>query len=69
MFFVVEREGKREKMIIGIFGFGFLSKNGRFLTQNCFQKNLLELFFSSLFGPRCQKRKFWTPAKKEEKID
>ena len=40
VFFVVEREEKRQKkMITGISGFVYLSKNGRFVTQNCFPKN------------------------------
>ena len=40
--FVVEREKRAKKMITGIPGFGFfLSKNGRFVTHNCFSKNAL----------------------------
>ena len=40
VFLVVEREEKgKKKMITGIYEFGFfLSKNGRFVTQNCFSK-------------------------------
>ena len=40
MFFVVEREeAGTNTMITGIYDFGFfLSKNGRFVTHNCFSK-------------------------------
>ena len=36
--FVVEREEHRQKMRTGISGFGFLSKNGRFVTHTSFSK-------------------------------
>ena len=48
------------------FRFGFLSKNGRFVTGNCFSEIglLKHLFYSvfgcALFGPSCQKRAYWT---------
>ena len=36
--FLLLPEKKRQKMITGISGFVYLSKNGRFVTQNCFSK-------------------------------
>ena len=74
MFFVVVREEKGKKMIAGISGFGFFwSKNGRFVTQNCFPQNgLLKPLFYSVFWVRAflaklsKKGKFWTPTKKRK---
>ena len=50
-------------MITGISGFGFsLSKNGRFVTNNCFSESgVLKPLFLLCFGvrvsgPSCQKR-------------
>ena len=64
-------------MIAGISGFGFyLSKNGRFVTQNCFPQNgLLKPLFllcflgARFFGQVVKKGKFWTPTKKKKKND
>ena len=50
-------------MIAGISGFGFLSKNGCFVTHNCFFKNwcaeapiFIVFFGCALFLPSCQKK-------------
>ena len=64
-------------MITGISGFGhFLSKNGRFVTQNCFSKNcsaetpiFIVFFGCALFWPSCQKREILDTHLKKKKID
>ena len=64
-------------MITGISGFVFLSKNGRFVTQNCFPKNglLKPLFYSVFFGRRTflaklfKKGNLGHPPKKEKMTD
>ena len=60
-------------MITGISGFGFLSKNGRFVTHNCFSKKLAETpIFIVFFGVRAfwakvsKKGDFGHPPKKEK---
>ena len=59
-------------MIIGISGFVFLSKSGRFVTYNCFFPKMpccnpyfYSVFFGcALSGPSCQRREFLdTPPK------
>ena len=68
VFFGCLKRRKRETVIIGTFGFGFLSNNGRFVTVNCFSEigllkpHLFIVFVGcALFGPSCQKGTFWTP--------
>ena len=63
-------------MITGISGFGlFLSKNGLFVTHNCFSKNALlkPQFYSvlgcALSGPSCQRREFLDTPPKNENFD
>ena len=75
MVFVVQREEKGKKKITGISGFGFLSKNGRFVTQNCFPKHgllkppiFIVFWGCALFGQVVKKGNFGHPPKKE-KID
>ena len=52
----------------------FWSKNGRFVTHMFFQKKVCwnPYFYSvlgcALFGPSCQKGKFWTPTQKRRNI-
>ena len=55
-----------------------LSKNGRLVTQICFQKHgllnppppiFIVFFWGSLFGQVVKKREIWTPTKKREKFD
>ena len=65
-----------KKMITGISGFGFLSKNGRFVTHICFSKNaLLKPLFYSVFCVRAflaklsKKGNFGHPPKKRKLID
>ena len=75
-FFVVERR-KQEKMITEIYEFWFFwSKNGRFVTHNCFSKkrpetpNFIVFFGCAFFGPRCQKREILkSHPKKRKKFD
>ena len=63
-------------MITGIYEFRFFwSKNGRFVTHMCFPKKrfaetpiFIVFFGCALFGPSCQKRKFWTPTQKRGKF-
>ena len=63
-------------MITGIYEFGFFwSKNGRFVTHNCFSKkgpeSTIFVVFSvcALFGPSCQKREnLDTQPKRKKKI-
>ena len=63
-------------MITGIYGFGFfLSKNGRFVTQNCFPQNwfaetpiFIVFFGCALSGPSCQKREILETHQKRKKI-
>ena len=76
MFFVVEREGNRQKkMITGISGLGFFSKNGRFVMHNCFSKiGVLKPLFYSVLGARVfwaklsKKGNFWTPIKNKKML-
>ena len=48
----------------------FFSKNGRFVTVNCFSRigcwnpYLYRVLGCAFFGPSCQKGKFWTPPPK-----
>ena len=65
--FVVQREKEREKQkITGISGLGVFSKNGRFVTVNCFQKLVYwkPYFHSVLWVCACWaklwKRALWT---------
>ena len=63
-------------MITGISGLGlFWSKNGRFLTQNCFPQNgLLKPYSYSVFSVRTflaklsEKGNFGHPPKKKKKL-
>ena len=63
-------------MITGIYEFGFFwSKNGRFVTHNCFSKKkalkplFLQCFLCARFlGQVVKKRKFWTPSQKRRKF-
>ena len=73
VFFVFEIEEKGKKMITGISGFGFLSKNGRFVTKKHFPKNgLLRPLFIVLFRVRAflaklsKKGNFEHPPKKRK---
>ena len=75
VFFVVEREENRQKMITGISGFWFFwSKNGRFVTHVFFQKKFAEAPFFTMFlgcallGPSCQKREILDTHPKKKKI-
>ena len=77
MFFVFEREKKaREKMITGIYEFGFfLSKNGRFVTHNFFPKKkqaetpIFIVFLGARFlGQGVKKRQFLDTLSKKKKI-
>ena len=68
-----QRRKEPQKMITGISGFVFLSKNGRFVTHNCFSKMwcaetpiFIVFWGCALSGPSCQKREFLdTPPKKK----
>ena len=68
--FVVEREEKGRKMITGISGFGFFVPKWPFRdahlfsNEPCWTPIFIVFFGRALFGPRCKKRKFWTPTKK-----
>ena len=66
VFYVVEREEKGKKMITEIYEFGFLSKNGRFVTHICFSKNTCwNPYFYSVFWVRA----FWAKVSKKEILD
>ena len=73
---VVQREEEGKNIITGISGFGFfLSKNGHFVTVNCFcffglLKPLIYIVFLGCapFGPSCQKRHFLDQKKEHWKV-
>ena len=72
--FFVEREESRQKMIIGISGFGFfgpkmaISWRISFIQKKEKAETPIFIVFwgCALFGPSCQKRKFGHPPKKEK---
>ena len=75
--FVLLKEKKTgKKMITGIYEFGFFwSKNGRFVTHNCFSKKknpettiFIVFFVCALCGPSCQKREILDTQPKKKKI-
>ena len=75
VFFVVEREEKGKKNDNWNFWiWGFLSKNGRFLTHICFSKCLAEtpifivFFWCACFGQVVKKRNLGHPPKTKEKF-
>ena len=65
-------------MITEIYEFGFFwSKNGRFVTHNCFSKKkkkgpettiFIVFFVCALFGPSCQKREILDTQPKKKKL-
>ena len=74
-FFVVEREENRQKNDNwNLWILVFWSKNGRFVTHICFPKKgpetpIFIVFWGwALFGPRCQKGKFWKATQKKKKL-
>ena len=67
------KEKKRQKIIIRISGFGFfgpkMAVSWRFLfSKNWFAETPISIVFwgCALFGPSCQKGKFWTPPQTRE---
>ena len=71
-----KRRQKPPKMITGISGFGFLSKNDCFVTVIFFSKNwfaetlVLKRFAGcSLFGPSCKKGEILDPEIKTDNFD
>ena len=69
--FVVKREEKPKNMIIGISGFGFLFKNGRFVTVICSSRRFAEtpIFIALLCArslAKLSKREILDPPKKQE---
>ena len=72
MFFVVESERNRKKMITGISGFGFQKwpfRDAHLFFKNCLAETPIFIVFGgcALFGPSCQERDILDTHQKKEK--